>query len=151
MGVIQCRPKKWCVAYTTTQQLLKGMVLYKLFLFKFSQTNWLPCFRILAWFEHVVRVCPIRTQVCLRTERPVKQTNKQIWCMFTSSRGIEVWELPCSLSGGMDGRYRRKPEMDNNDNYDLHDPFHCKEVLHPWPILWLFMYFSPKLQHSSDK
>ena len=26
-----------------------------------------------------------------------------------------------------------------------------KGVLHPWTILWLFMYFSQKLQHIGDK
>ena len=26
-----------------------------------------------------------------------------------------------------------------------------KGVLHPWPILWLFMHFSQKLQHIGDK
>ena len=31
-----------------------------------------------AWLEHFVWGRPIRTQVCLRTERPVKQTNKRI-------------------------------------------------------------------------
>ena len=26
-----------------------------------------------------------------------------------------------------------------------------KRVLHPWPILWLFMHFSQDLQHIGDK
>ena len=26
-----------------------------------------------------------------------------------------------------------------------------KGVLHPWPVFWLFMHFSQKLQHIGDK
>ena len=28
---------------------------------------------------------------------------------------------------------------------------YVKGVLHPWPILWLFIYFSQKLQNIGDK
>ena len=29
--------------------------------------------------------------------------------------------------------------------------FRKEGVLHPWPILWLFMHLSQKLQHIGDK
>ena len=28
---------------------------------------------------------------------------------------------------------------------------YLKGVVHPWPILWLFMHFSQKLQHIGDE
>ena len=31
------------------------------------------------------------------------------------------------------------------------DGMNLKGILHPWPVLWLLMYFSQKLQHIGNK